>query len=107
MRAHGQYFRDGVLMPGVFRAHGAGMSVDWGKYSTAEETRARAKDPERNSVLRIPVSGIRQVKPLDVIHSPDHERANRAHCDVPLPASGEDLTEVRRLLLGITQIAIA
>jgi len=54
MRVHRMYFREGELQPGVFKQQGDGMSVDWDKYSTAEETKKRArKNPRDNAVIRM------------------------------------------------------
>jgi hypothetical protein len=55
MRAHRMFFRKRVLQPGVFRAHDAGMSVDWEKYSAPEDTRQRAADPQVNAVISLNV----------------------------------------------------
>ena len=105
MRAHKSLLVEGRLRPGVFRPKGAGMSVDWGKYSSAAATRARAKVQADNAVIRIPVLGIRKI-PLEVSHSPDHERLNRAHCDVVFPSRPEDVTEARRLLAELADVVI-
>ena|ERR1700722_3857896 len=110
MRAHRMYFRGRTLQPGVFRTHDGGMSVDWDKYSTPEETRQRSKNPLDNAVIRLPVVGIRDIDNLEAKHTPDQTTGyeNRAHSDVVgIPDGGEDLTEVRALLLDISKIAIA
>ena len=106
MRAHSQHFsRSGELQPGVFRPHGGGMSVNWGKYASAEETRQQAtRAPDENAVIKLPVSGIRQVDPLRVEHTPT---GNRAHTDVNgIPDGGEDLVEVRVLLRRVANVVI-
>jgi len=43
------------VIPGIFKNTPAdsGMSCDWEKYSTPEESRAGAKDPSVNGVLAI------------------------------------------------------
>ncbi len=106
MRAHDVYFRGKALQPGVFRVHEDGMSVDWDKYSTPEQTRQRTSQPLRNAVIRLPVVGIRDIGDLDVKHTP--YPANRAHSDVVgIPNGGEDLTEVRASLLDISRVSIA
>ena len=105
MRAHRGHFRNGELQPGVFRAHGSGMSVNWAKYSSAEETRQQAtKKPEDNAVISILVAGIRKIGVLRVEHSP--EPSNRAHSDVLGLENREHLTEARILLLRIKTIVI-
>ncbi len=67
---------------GAFRDQGGGMSTDWEKYSTAEETRKRAQKspPEDNGVLRLNVGGVRAINPLSVEHKPEPD--NRAHTEV-------------------------
>lgn len=108
MRAHRMYFRP-KLQPGVFRPHDGGMSVDWEKYSTPEETRQRAAKPEDNAVICLPVEGVRAIDRLDVKHTPDHTLGseNRAHSDVlGIPDGGEDQTEIRALLLEISKVVI-
>lgn len=105
MRAHSQFFRDEELQPGVFRIHLGGMSVDWDKYATPEETRKRAKAPEQNAVLSMPVRGIRAIDSLRVEHKPLPE--NRAHSEVlNFPDGGEDLTEIRVRLRRISDVVV-
>ncbi len=104
MRAHKDYFRDGDLLPGVFREQDGSMSVDWNKYAAKEETKQRAKNPVNNAVMSLLVGGIRKIKDLDIKHIP--EPSNRAHSEVELPDNREDLTEVRVLLLRLAQIVV-
>jgi hypothetical protein len=105
MRAHQMFFPRGMLTPGVFRAHQGGMSVNWSKYASPQQTQQQAtKDPHNNAVLGLIVGSIRAIKGLDVKHSP--EATNRAHSEVALPTNDEDLTEVRLLLLRICTIVI-
>ena len=104
MRAHSVFFRKRVLQPGVFRPHDGGMSVDWDKYSSPEDTRQRAANPQANAVISLPVGGIRNIDNLEVEHTP--EPTNRAHSDVVGLPEGEDLTEVRTLLLAASNVVI-
>lgn len=101
MRAHKNYFFDGMLAPGVFRDREGAMSTDWCKYSTAEETQMRARSPKDNSVVQFPASSVRAI-PLTVEHTPDVAGKNRAHSDV----IGEKTTEVRIKLHRVTTIAL-
>ncbi len=104
MRAHQMHFRSGELQAGVFRKHGVGMSVNWDKYASAEETRQQArKNPNENAVIAMGVFDIRQIKGLTVEHTP--EQPNRAHSDV-YGLSDEELTEIRVLLLRIADVVI-
>lgn len=105
MRAHRMFFRNRVLQPGVFRPHGGGMSVDWKEYCSPEDTRQRAAGPQDNAVICLPVGGIRDISNLDVNHTP--ESMNRAHSDVVGFPEGEDLTEVRALLLDASTVVVS
>jgi hypothetical protein len=108
MRAHRSYFRDGKLEHGVFKAKdGPGMSVDWEKYSSAEDTRQRARNPRDNAVLALSASGIRSIEGLDVRHVPEPQ--NRSHSEVNLPdkdTKREELIKVRFFLHRIAEIII-
>ena len=106
MRARQEHIRDGVLLPGVFKAHGNGMSVNWDRYASAEGTKKQAsKNRDHNAVISMPVVEIRQIDDLKVEHTP--EPTNQAHSDVfGLPQKGEQLTEVRFLLRKISTIVI-
>jgi hypothetical protein len=104
MRAHETYFRNGDLMPGVFKAKDGGMSVDWSKYSTPEETRLRSKNPAKNAVVSLSVGGIREIGELDVEHRPEPE--NRAHSEIDLPNDHEQLTEMRVFLLRLAKTVL-
>ena len=106
MRAHREHFSDGELHHGVFRKHDGGMSVNWARYASAEETKQQAKEhPNHYGVGSMPVSGIRQIDDLSVEHTP--ELTNRAHSDVyGLPGNREQRTKVRFLLLRIANIVI-
>lgn len=105
MRAHRAFFRGKILQPGVFRLHKDGLSVDWEKYSSPEDTRARGRVPQENAVIRLPVLRIRKISCLDVSHVP--EDVNRAHSHLVGLPSGEDLTEARALLLAASKVVLA
>lgn len=104
MRAHAGYIRDGALQPGVFKTREGGMSVDWCKYATPEQTLMRAPKPWENAVIEMNVGRVRSIPTLDVRHTP--ELGNQAHCDIPLPEPREELTEVRFHLKRIAMIVI-
>jgi hypothetical protein len=82
LRVHVNQVPDGKLHPGIFREKEGSMSVDWEKYSTAQESRSRAKKPERNGIVALNAGGVRSVDELQVKHEPDEERKNRAHSSV-------------------------
>lgn len=71
---------------GIFSENKGSMSTDWGKYSTAAETRARQGRPERFAVLKMIAGQVREVRGLTVIHSPTQNVEglpdNRAHTDI-------------------------
>lgn len=91
MRIHRVWIRNGELIPGVFQNRDAGMSTDWNKYSTPEETLKRANDPSMNGVIQFVVEDVRGIPQQRVVHTPNRERNNRAHTDV----FGEKDTEAR------------
>ena len=108
MRAHRIHFRNGELQPGVFRQQGNGMSVDWEKYATPQETRTRAAKPLENAVIAARAGRVRQTGDLRVLHDPDPEHLNRAHSNVlGLPVHGSpELVEVRIKLLRISSVVL-
>lgn len=81
------------------------MSVDWSRYSTPEQTRARGRKPLECAVFALIAGEIRSIPTLDVLHTPLPD--NQAHCDVPLPSDPEDLTYVRFKLNQIARIVLA
>jgi hypothetical protein len=110
MRAHRQHFSQGDLGHGVFRRREKGVSVDWDRYSTSEDTRARANsDPNDNAVISLLVSCIRQIRPLAVDHDPisaPPEKRNRAHSLIRNLPRAADLTEARFKLRKCAHIVI-
>jgi hypothetical protein len=81
------------ILPGAFdpqpKPHGTEMSVDWSKYATAENTKNRARKPEKNGVLSFNSTLVRAVPtPLDVKHQPTHNQAHSVIFDV-LPDSND------------------
>ena len=109
MRAHRMHFRDGALQPGVFRQRNNGMSVNWEKYATAQDTRNGAtKNPNDNAVIRMCAGRIREIPDLQVAHDPDITRHNRAHSNVlGMPHHNTpELIEVRVKLLRISTVVL-
>jgi hypothetical protein len=67
------------IQPNIFRSDQDGMSVNWNKYATADET--LGSNPTKNGVIKLEVGKIRhEPEHLDVIHTPIH--SNRAHSSV-------------------------
>ena len=101
MRVHQNYMDDeGEPIPAAFRNHpskNGGMSTDWERYSTPEQTRARARQPGANIVIAILTRAVRSIPNQLVIHTPDAETQNRAHTDV----FGEKTVEARERFMRI------
>ena len=81
-RVHVAIVPDGDLHPGVFREQDDSMSTDWAKYSTPEETRGRATEPNRNGIVELMAGPVRAIEGMSVGHNPDVTRDNRAHTDI-------------------------
>ena len=103
MRVHQDYWDDeGEPIPKAFRNHPkktGGMSTDWQKYFTPEETRQRGRDAAANIVIQLLTGTVRKIPDQSVVHTPDVENNNRAHSDV----FGEKTTEVRERFMQIYQ----
>lgn len=91
--------------PGIFREIEGAISVDWEKYSTADETRGRARNPSQNGVIALVVGAVRLIESLSVEHEPI--LSNRAHSGIhgltqpgALPAE-ESKTKRRKLLFDL------
>ena len=108
MRVHRQNIdENGKLKPGAFRnlpkeLPGSGMSTDWEKYTTPDETQQRARTPADNAVIQLLCGDIRNIPGQTVVHTPNRELNNRAHTDV----FGEKTPEVRLKLMAIYQMVI-
>ncbi|MFX0103801.1 MAG: hypothetical protein ACFFCS_29835 [Candidatus Hodarchaeota archaeon] len=70
------------IPPAIFRESkgNGGVSVDWNKYSTSNDARNRAREPERNGIIEISAISIRDVENLEVNHVPIFN--NRAHSNI-------------------------
>jgi hypothetical protein len=112
MRAHSTNMRDGLPTAGAFSPHDGSLSADWQKYSSATDTRKRAKrnPPQNYAVLNIPVGKVRAIERasqewLNVKHDPLDD--NQAHSGINVPDEGADLTRVRLALMRIASVAIS
>ena len=115
---HRQWFskKHGGVAPTFFKnaldpsAGRAGMSTDWSRYSTPQESRQRARDPAVNGVIEMTVADVRAIPDQVVEHTPiqDHPdpnvRDNRAHADVFGPK--EDDPEIQRAFARASRIVI-
>lgn len=101
MRVHQNYLdNEGEPIPGAFRNRPLktdGMSTDWERYSTPEQTRLRAPNPMANIVISLLARAVRSIPNQLVVHTPNAETNNRAHTDV----FGEKTVEARERLMRI------
>jgi len=99
-RIHKTFIVDNEIIPGAFQSKIDGMSTDWDKYSTPEQSLALSKVPSDNGIVRFSVELIRQQPSMGVEHDPQPN--NRAHSLVHgIPEKGELKTKVRLLLKRI------
>jgi hypothetical protein len=110
MRVHKNDIQNGQPIPGVFKNRGEGeqegMSTDWSKYSTPEQTKLRAINQAwRGGVIQIVVGEVRKVPRQTVEHAPLRE--NRAHTNVKGPKKGGiEGTQIRYLFMRTWSWAI-
>ena len=86
------------LQPSIFHepSDTRSMSMDWEKYRTPEQTLDTGRRaPATYGVVTLAAGHVRTVG-LEVEHTPDVRRRNRAHCDVS--GLSEKKTEYRALL---------
>jgi len=76
------------------------MSVDWAKYSTAQETRAREGKPGLNAVVQLTTGEVRAVPGQGVQHLPTE--GNRSHSGV----TGKKTNRVQMALSRICTVVI-
>lgn len=91
----------GTIRPGAFRDYQGGMSADWGKYSTPEETRQRPDHHPKEdfAVVELHVRGVRNIG-QEVDHDPLPH--NQAHTNV----IGEKDAETRVKLVRLSKIVL-
>jgi hypothetical protein len=100
-----------IIPPHIFVSDDDGMSADWSKYSTPEETRNRARDPFKVGVITMNVGDVRTItinskQVLKVRHYPVIEPIlNRAHSLV-IGIHPPNKARIRRQLQGISRWAI-
>jgi hypothetical protein len=87
--------RAGKLAPNCFRDPGGGMSTDWSKYATPEQTRNASGAERANDygIVALPVGPVRGIEELSVVHAP--VEGNDAHAHVLGLSTGELLTQQR------------
>jgi len=74
------------------------MSTDWERFSTAQESRARAARPAGNGIVALVAGGVRSVPNLRVLHEPDEIHQNRAHTNIYGLTEGEPQAKTERRL---------
>jgi hypothetical protein len=80
MRIHKNHLTNDDFLLMVFRNRGRGMSTDWEKYATPDQTKGRAKEPQDNAVISMVAGDVRRVPRQSIEHDPQPE--NRAHTEV-------------------------
>lgn len=85
MRVHQANIRaDGSFRTNAWNNHGDGMSTNWSRYSTPEDTRKDVerfgKQPNKYAVIELRVGQVRAIPGQSVQHSPEED--NQAHTDV-------------------------
>lgn len=83
---------DGSIMTGAFKD--TEMSTDWSRYSTPDDSRARARHPAVNGVAALRAGDVRLIEGQSVEHAPLPE--NRAHANVVGQKSPEVRVKLRR-----------
>ncbi len=103
-RVHKQYIRKGKLVPGVFRTKGEGeekgMSTDWEKYSTKEESLSRCTKPENNGIVQLNAGLVRAINYLEVEHNPQNDNQSHSHVQ-GVPVKGKLKAKIREQLLEV------
>jgi hypothetical protein len=89
----------GRPMPGAFTENGKGMSSDWSKYSTPEESLRRSPEPARFGIVSLEVTLVRGLGLL-IEHTPRFPH-NQAHTDVS--GHGDD-EEIRLELARLAEV---
>ena len=110
MRVHRNHIQNGQPIPGVFKNRGEGeqegMSTDWSRHSTADQTKLRAINPAwRGGVIQMVVGDVRKIPKQTVEHAPLPD--NRAHTNVKGPKKESvEGTQIRYLFMRIWRWAI-
>jgi hypothetical protein len=105
MRFHKNLSPDKEIRPNIFREHGSGISTDWNKYSTPEQTKQRSKVPSDNAVISLNVGEVKRIKNINVEHAPII--GNRAHSEIRgMPKEKGEQLEIRVRLARISKFEI-
>lgn len=102
MRCHRQWVRPDGPHPNNFQNRGRGMSCDWDKYASPEETRARKGNPDNQAVVSLAVGEVRRLADQSVVHDPLED--NRAHSEVLGEKDDELRIKLARLARWVIEI---
>ena len=91
------------IPPAAFRAIDDEISVEWAKYTNANATLLRSRDPRANGLVELKALHVRGIDPLDVIHAPIKD--NRAHSNI-IGFQGLPKTKLTKLRLQLSMKAI-
>jgi hypothetical protein len=116
LRVYKKHCSNGRIMPIAFKRHGEtgdGLSVDWSRYASPEDTRRRSlrHPPEDYAVVSFKVEDIRRLgytvvhKPLSPGNLGATTEGNRAHTEIIPPATVLD-TEFRAKLLALCKLEV-
>lgn len=108
MRVHRQWIKpDGTVRPTCFKNRPddrGGMSTDWERYSSPDETRQRARRPDDNAIIMLNTGQVRLIPGQRVSHSPIQDDPNvpdnRAHTDVNGSKESDPETQLRFLAIA-------
>ena len=77
---------------------GRAFSVDWGRYTTPEESRDRRPCPASVGVVRLSVAAVRAIRPLAVAHRPIEGNLSHSHVLAPRDTDRPARAELRNRL---------
>ncbi len=106
MKSMHEYYNQ-LIPPNLFalRENQEGLSVEWEKYATPEETQARFGNPKNFGVFSMETGQVRKIKPLKVKWTPND--ITLAHSEITgIPNFGELKTTIRQELSRISKMII-
>jgi len=108
MRVHENDFRNEKPVPGAFRNQpkgAVGMSVDWSKHCSPNDTRSRGSQPSHKyTIIKFTAGAARRIPNQTVEHKPVNppDLPNQAHAEVV----GEKTTAAREQYMRIWELEI-
>jgi hypothetical protein len=104
-RVHKNLVRDGKLTPAAFKQIGDGMSVDWERYSTVQETVGRAKNPGENGVVSVVCGDLRNLG-LEVVHAPSRDNRSYSNVRGKIPIQHDRKVQFKLLEMAKLEITV-